>query len=390
MSSLEPLATDSRRRQREDDGDDTSSPPARRQRLEDDTLVQDDTGAVVRDPVFYKDDGDCIIRVEDTLFRIHRHLLDYEDSAFRGLFSLPCGTEGTVEGQADTNPITLSGDTVEEIRAFFHYAYSSPLDLQYDDIPPDNTHRLINAVRFTHKYHLASFEKWAVNAISNICARQKSAILRKWPAEMYVSLLALHLLSPMPTVKTLIRTTWISRLRHKEPSVKLLYALNAVDALQYRELLGEVYYRQLLELTQPAQDVEATQAAPVLAPELTDVQKLRLLMGYRSLSLSWTRITATVPVLGGACSSRTHQLYCVAPWEDEWKRVVGVVVNASGRMDIIQRLHILRSVLAESECRHCPAVVDFIDNDLKVLTKKLLASLADHFLGPEAAPPAAQ
>ncbi|KAJ7504814.1 hypothetical protein B0H11DRAFT_1979478 [Mycena galericulata] len=389
MSSV--TTPESRRRQREDDGDDVSSPPNRRQRLDDTTLVQDDTGEnVVRDATFYREDGDCILRVEDTLFKIHRHLLDYTDSAFHGMFSLPCGGEGTAEGQVDTNPIRLFGDDLHDIRSFFRYAYSSPLDLQYARIHSADIHDLIHTVRFTHKYRLASFERWAVTAITNICTRKGSEKLKAWPAELYVALLQLHLLSPMPMVKNLIRQVWVNRLRRKHPSVQLSFALNVVDTLQFRELLGDVYYIQLLELSQPGADAEDTQAAEILPTELTDAQKLRLLMGHRSLTLSWTRIVAKIPVLGDICRDYEHVVICQTTWDADWKRVVAEVSRESPGPDIIHRLNVLRGRLSASECHHCPAVKQFISKDLKDLGKNLQESMADHFLGPEVEPPATQ
>ncbi|KAJ7504829.1 hypothetical protein B0H11DRAFT_1979538 [Mycena galericulata] len=381
MSSV--TTPESRGRQREDDGDDGSSPPNRRQRLDDATLVQDDTGEnVVRDATFYREDGDCILRVEDTLFKRHRHLLDYTDSAFHGMFFLPCGGEGTAEGQVDTNPNRLFGDHLHDIRSFFRYAYSScvlfPLDLQYARIHSADIHDLIHTVRFTDKYHPASLERWAVNAIGNICTRNGSEKLKACPAELYVALL--QLLSPMPMVKNLIRQVWVNRLRRMQPSVQLSFALNVVDTLQFRELLGDLYYLQLPELSQPGADSEDTQAAEILPTDLTDAQKLRLLMGHRSLTLSWTRLVAKIPVLCDFCRDYEHVGTCICrtTWEADWKRVVADVSPESpGR-------------LAASDCHYCPAVKQFISKDLKDLGKNQQDSMADHFLGPEVEPPVTQ
>lgn len=64
--------------------------------------------------------------------------------------------------------------------------------------------------------------------------------------ELYVELLQLDLLSPLPTVKALIREAWTHRLREKDRLVGTLpYALKVAEELQFRDLQGDLYYLQL-------------------------------------------------------------------------------------------------------------------------------------------------
>ncbi|KAJ7909812.1 hypothetical protein B0H13DRAFT_2329955 [Mycena leptocephala] len=92
--------------------------PLQRPRLNDETRVEGGADRVLRDTAFHRDDGDCILRMQDTLFKVHRHLFNYELSAFHDLFSLP-RPEGEIERDRDNRLIVLSGDTPTEVRAFF-------------------------------------------------------------------------------------------------------------------------------------------------------------------------------------------------------------------------------------------------------------------------------
>ncbi|CCL99253.1 uncharacterized protein FIBRA_01268 [Fibroporia radiculosa] len=82
---------------------------------------------VVRDEAYYIDGADCVIRVENTLFRVHRFLLARDSSAFQDMFSLPLG-EGSQsalqEGFSDSNPIRLFGDTAQEFRTLLSLLYA--------------------------------------------------------------------------------------------------------------------------------------------------------------------------------------------------------------------------------------------------------------------------
>ncbi|KAJ7124215.1 hypothetical protein C8R44DRAFT_852194 [Mycena epipterygia] len=369
------LTSKGHRRAREDSVESFDAPPRNRPRLEDQTLVDPENEEVVRDSAFYRRDGDCILRVENTLFKVHRHLLNHEGSAFTGLFSLPSGPESTFEGETDSDPIRLWGDTVEQMRAFFGYAYSSPLVLQYSQIRSAEINRLIHAARFTHKYRLEAFERWATQAIAHVCGRRDYAIFQTCTPGLYVRLLELDRLCPLAAVKASIRKSWVKRLRDNDPSLRLAYALDKADKLGFRDLLGDLYYLQLQRLDDPVADIPTTQAAPPLPAELSDVHKLRLLTGYRSLSLCWRRIAADPPMLN-AC----HR--CCIVWDDVWVREAKTLPNGA---DPVERLNELRRALSTA-CSRSGCLMGGVEKAFSSLLKTLRASMADHFLGPPATP----
>jgi hypothetical protein len=61
---------------------------------------------VVRHIVYFFPDGDVIIKVDETIFRIHKHFLTRESNHFRSMFmpSIPCRDP---PGSSETNPVVL-------------------------------------------------------------------------------------------------------------------------------------------------------------------------------------------------------------------------------------------------------------------------------------------
>ncbi|KAJ7662831.1 hypothetical protein DFH06DRAFT_1296378 [Mycena polygramma] len=390
MSSTTTASTsNSRRRQRDEEDECPDERPHQRARGDDpdETLVEEFPVQARRDLAFYREDGDCILRVENILFKIHRHLLNYPSSAFHGLFSLPNGAGSKVEGHDDNSPIQLSGDNPEHVRSFFHYAYSSPIDLQYSSLSSGAIDKLIGTLHFAHKYRLESFEKWASEAITQICARRE--VLKTCGQELYIALLELDRLCPLPPVKGTIQRRWVSRLTANEPDLSLVRALDVANQLGFRSLQGDLYYLQLQRLDVPAAGIPGTQAAPPLPAELNDTHKLRLLTGYRSLLLAWTRITATALSLEGTCNLAPgwHQHHCLRWWEAAWKETVHELgpttpCDFQKNLDALQKALLLRCI-AEREAGGCPVIHRAARSRFPLFMNTLNASMADHFLGPE-------
>lgn len=82
--------------------------------------------AVARDNTYYFSDGSCVLRVESTLFNVHRTILSKDSSSFGAMFDLPVpqGGRAELEGSSDDNPIVLTGDTVAEFKNFLWALYS--------------------------------------------------------------------------------------------------------------------------------------------------------------------------------------------------------------------------------------------------------------------------
>ncbi|KAJ7097045.1 hypothetical protein B0H15DRAFT_773521 [Mycena belliarum] len=386
------LRTTPWRRQREEDAEDAEDGPARsRPRLEDATLVEDDVDPLVRDGDYYRADGDCILRVEDTLFKIHRHLLCRGSSAFEGLFALPSDADALLEGKDDALPITLYGDKVSEIRAFLGYAYSSPLDLQYPRIPSGDIYSLIGTAKFAHKYRLESFETWALDAISYVCSKRNSALLRTCAPELYFALLDLDLLCPLASVKKSIRAYWVQRLHTNTPGITLAFALETADRFRFRPLQGDVYYLLLQTLRDtPPGATNLMDAAPLLPSELSDVHKLRLLMGFRSLSLAWGRVYAEpIALLKTDCTA--HASVHEDVWAEQWRQAQAACPVPQGgnfvRLLLTFQSSLHRNFALVPNPHNYPCILATLNQQFPALIKSLRNTMADHFLGTEVAEP---
>ena len=86
-----------------------------------------------RDPTYYIHDGNSVLLVENTLFKVHRSVLTKDRSAFETMFQLSGETDSArsdssmtaaQEGESDDNPIRLQGDTADEFRALLWALYA--------------------------------------------------------------------------------------------------------------------------------------------------------------------------------------------------------------------------------------------------------------------------
>ncbi|KAJ7142672.1 hypothetical protein C8R44DRAFT_194132 [Mycena epipterygia] len=143
------MSDPSLRRPRSDSGSDLER-PNRRQR------VGDIPGPAVldRDTLFYKEGGDCYLRAEDHLFKIHRyHLTRGDASVFHDMFLLPSG-DNPSQGSSESDPIVLAGDTAERFRGFLSIAYAEPLEFQVTETQPNQLPTFIHCAHFAHKYNI--------------------------------------------------------------------------------------------------------------------------------------------------------------------------------------------------------------------------------------------
>ncbi|KAJ7026490.1 hypothetical protein C8F04DRAFT_1296733, partial [Mycena alexandri] len=303
-----------------------------------------------RDPEFYREDGNCILRVGKTLFKVHRHYLSpaNEGSVFFDLFSPPVVASTGPEGAHDSSPILLPGDTVQELRAFFSYAYASPLQLGASRIPDGDLQQLIDTARFAHKYRLESFERWAKETIWTVISRNEGDALLECPSQVFVSLLELDNLSQIPHLYKCVTSRWLSRVRDPERN---------------DEEIGLML------------DV----------PGLPEIEVLRILRGHRSLSLLWDRLVNEIPPMERSCGVK--RCGCSSEWKVEWEyaRSKTLMMAADREWDVVQNVADLRANLyASRHSTSCAVVTKELREALRGVHEKLLANLGDHFLGPVA------
>ncbi|CAE7162883.1 unnamed protein product [Rhizoctonia solani] len=80
--------------------------------------------AIKRHPKFYSDDTMVVIRVEDTLFRVHKHLL-LKSETFSDMFKVPKVTNNKPEeGSSPDHPIDLISVSVSDFEALLTVLYA--------------------------------------------------------------------------------------------------------------------------------------------------------------------------------------------------------------------------------------------------------------------------
>ncbi|KAH7925584.1 hypothetical protein BV22DRAFT_1033856 [Leucogyrophana mollusca] len=318
-----------------------------------------------RDELYYFSDGSCILRIETTLFNVHRTILSKDQSSFSTMFTLPQG-DLPAEGTSDDNPIVLHGDTVEEFRNFLWVLYALPHELSTVRSPQADLNRLIDIARISSKYSFKSTETWALDAIQEYVERKPSPLLNTIPLAFPFApnIQSPALLDSKVQITRLIRLAQMcSHARLLETMVALLQqlmslslqyaylAMSLADELDIRHLRGIAY----LEVLQRAvivssQDSEGTfvegevQGSPD-GPErlvVNPTQQLRLLSGYHRLSKAWERLRVIPPHFDHAqsCGATWHQHGCTQSWSDFWKdktRTEGVL--ALGAADVLGRLN---------------------------------------------------
>ncbi|KAF8133686.1 hypothetical protein EV363DRAFT_1324353 [Boletus edulis] len=344
-------------------GADSSDPSSR---------ISQESDGPSRDPEYYLTDGSCILRVENTLFNVHRSILSADSSSFSTLFTLPQGNI-TAEGTSDDNPIVLHGDTPEEFRNFLWSLYALPHEIIVVRGPHLDLDRFIDIAKVASKYSFKSIETWALDAIQDFIERKPSPLLdpmtigfpfsadsppatfleskRQISRLVQVAQMCGHA-SLLETMVTLLRQLMSASLHFS------YLAMSLADDLNLRELRGMAY----LEVLQRSVFICGRDANGNVLMEgdvhegsdglerivVSPAQQLRLLSGYLRLTKAWERLRAIPPSFEHAplCGTTWHQHGCTQSWSDFWKektRSDGVV--ALGPTNVIGKLQaILKEV----------------------------------------------
>ncbi|KAJ7159835.1 hypothetical protein C8R43DRAFT_346657 [Mycena crocata] len=270
---------------------DSSLEPARkRQRLlsydvdADATLVDGDSALekLVQDPLYYFNDADCKIRVENTLFSIHRFLLTRDSSVFATLFQLPQDTEKPLEGSSDQDPIVLTGDTAEQFHALCWALYALPDEISKQRTNKSSMVKLARVATIAHKYHLLTYSSWSMASIHKRCTGFD--YLSSCSVDELASLFSLFLLYALIEYA---QNTWIHRLEYGGLTTNLEDFPRALDfAVGHglRQFIGRIYYTHLV-VNDPAGVVLRPHDAPVAfefpyASNLDPDRLQCLLLGY--------------------------------------------------------------------------------------------------------------
>ncbi|KAJ7718208.1 hypothetical protein DFH07DRAFT_1068085 [Mycena maculata] len=202
------------------------------------TALLDRPLQLVRDERFYYPSGDCIIRIENTLFKIHKFHLVNNSPIFSGMFELPVG--GTPEGSSDDLPIFLQGDTASDFRSLLKYI-SMHLNTQIMLIRPSELPHVIAVTRLAHKYDLAAWQKWAFLVVASHFKTQAPKSLTSYDLATIYRLCGQ---ARWNILRDEITEKWVQRIE-REPDLSAGDAMDAADAHHDRAFLTRLYSLQL-------------------------------------------------------------------------------------------------------------------------------------------------
>ncbi|EMD39789.1 hypothetical protein CERSUDRAFT_81129 [Gelatoporia subvermispora B] len=358
-----------------------------------------------RDAKYYFDDGDCVFRVEDTLFRVHRFLLQRDGSAFADMFSLPRGASAshTLEGSDDANPIRLFGDSAENFRALLSVLYALPHELSSLEGDAENILHLLTIASMTHKYHFSSISNWAISSAHRVLKTayeepDKNSSVVSYPVlsrTLEVALRCAHI-----DLTLLTQVEWVTRILARVLHPRRALAIADAHGLQL--LAGAAYYVQLLEMgdgfqdprdiahdpnasgdDSPDSDTSAAQDDGDLPP-LTETQRRRLLSGHWSLVRLWEHIRARAPTFQRPDGCTYHARGCLSTWATVWAEVARSEDTLKlAPADVLSRLKAMQTQLAghtDLQQALTPACRTRALSAVKELVKETMEGLADHFV----------
>ncbi|KAI0342105.1 hypothetical protein BDW22DRAFT_1358220 [Trametopsis cervina] len=137
---------------------------------------------------FYLEDRMAVFRVENTLFKVHRHFLSQGSELFESMFSLPVGNDNTAQEEI----IPLPDVRVAEFEALLTFFYrrdpNLPADLKFwSDLLSISTRFFFDAIREQAVQKLAELLRGNRNPVEKIYLASKFDIA-SWKREAYCAL----------------------------------------------------------------------------------------------------------------------------------------------------------------------------------------------------------
>lgn len=318
--------------------------------------------AVVRHPKLYMPDGDCVLRVETTLFKVHRFLLSRDSSAFENMFSIPTGDsdrQATQEGFSDDIPIVLEGESASDFEALLTVLYALPAELHELRSDPANVCQLLTVAEMANKYHFITTTAWALSAL---CAVTECPP-EPWRAYRAMYLPPEPLWARAPILRRLIEVAQLCghtllRDHAVEKWVQLIMvgyanpldALDVADRYGLARLRGVAYYETLVACN----DRLECAYAPLLAAEgggaaahaLGAPQRARLLSGFFALVRRWERLREAPPAFARPEGCTYHAHGCLSTWRAIWKAATqsDAMVHRPA-VDVLGRLRAMQEIL---------------------------------------------
>ncbi|KAL0573256.1 hypothetical protein V5O48_008703 [Marasmius crinis-equi] len=289
---------------------------------------------LIHDSKFYIAEGNTVLRVEDTLFKVHRYLLSRDGSAFEDMFSLDAIPSHSVvrEGDSDENPIVLHGDKPEEFRALLWSLYALPAEVFQMPSTQSEVVRFIHLARIAHKYSYRTTENWALHVLT-VCQTNSDIVP---PPPVLTQLTEVAVLCNHEELHEAVEPMWADLLFTGQTE-DIISAMTVADKLNLRPLLGLAYYLMMLKGREEWN-----------ASTLTKTQKIRLVSGYYNISRACEALPMTAPTLvhHPTCFMNPK---CGEAWQTLWTTMVYKMMGDSGArvpmVDLLRKLHLANHLL---------------------------------------------
>ncbi|KAF9451134.1 hypothetical protein P691DRAFT_724788 [Macrolepiota fuliginosa MF-IS2] len=302
---------------------------------------------LIEDENYYFKDGNCVFRVADYLFNIHRSLMAQESPFFERLFSLPQPEthnqkDGFLEargisadGVPDSNPISCQ-DSVDSFRALCWGLYAKPIEVRAQDSPESvDLQRLVLLADIAHKYECRSLETWSTDVIQahwsvDFGTGNATPTPRDmWTLDIIEQLVTLSIKNDTADIwfKKQIETQWLScGIAKSTNSSGLRRALDFVDNLKIPRLRGLAYYHALkrVGLFSKAGSIsdfsEIIGKCSIMDDSLSDLTREQYLALMRGL---WCMVSLRCHSLSNMAFTRrrpdcTWHSTCQGAWSNFW------------------------------------------------------------------------
>ncbi|KAF7360835.1 PWWP domain-containing protein [Mycena sanguinolenta] len=267
----------------------------------------------VQDPDYHFTNGDTIVRVENTLFKIHKYRLIHNSRILEGMFGSPF--------LADDAPLVLHGEMAEKFRFVLKYIYAPPTEVQIDGIRISALREIIYFTKFAHKYEMDKWKDWGLLVLTRLLVDFNVVPVR------YLSVLYLlyHHVGDYPA-RDRVMKRWRSVMAAGTHSTVAI--LEAADECNDKAALSEIYC-VLIRRCKNGADI--FHPRPLAQDGVGPLHLRRIISGCTSLSLSWNRLYGNnVPLPfqppAAQCEAQyapeRHQQECIPHYRGQWTKAI--------------------------------------------------------------------
>ncbi|KAJ7051782.1 hypothetical protein C8F01DRAFT_1376625 [Mycena amicta] len=281
----------------------------------------DSEGPAHRHPEFYQEF--CILRVEDTLFKVQKSLLIRDSPVFATLFSVLRHNE-EAKGASDDDPIRLKGASASDFARLLTYMMKPAFEMLPNAIPLADLPNITSVARLAHNYKMKGWVDWCTSVLSQVVSADAGSLSSQDFAGVFKTAIQLG----DSTLENNIRAEWLKRiLRGELPSGP---AMDVVHEQTRPQFLTELYTYELERLLKPRDLTGPLQPTPFNNPNMAPIHMQRVLAAYYSLSSAWAHFVSKPIALSGPCphgGGQPHEVNCVTAFATAWSMAIYGAAN---------------------------------------------------------------